>query len=76
MEIWPIKCNLIQSKDICDRVCIKGPHVGNLKNEIGLITFYVKTAFIASVPLISERNFPAEDGDVKILKFKKWLPNV
>ena len=56
----------------CDRVCIKGPLVGNLKNEI--IKFYDKSGFKVSFPLISERNscfcilksiFPAEYQDVK-----------
>ena len=35
-------------------VCIKGPLVRNLKNEI--IKFYDKLGFKASFPLISERN--------------------
>ena len=39
---------------ICDRICIKGPLVGNLKNEI--IKFYDKLGFKVSFPLISERN--------------------
>ena len=60
--------------DNCDRVCIKGPFVRNLKNEI--IKFYDKLGFKASFPLISERNllffpifksiFPAEYRNVKI----------
>ena len=37
---------------ICDRVCIKGQLVGNLKNEI--IKCYDKSGFKASFPLISE----------------------
>ena len=37
---------------ICDRVCIKGPLVRNLKNEI--IKFYDKLGFKESFPLISE----------------------
>ena len=41
-------------KHNCDRVCIKGPFVGNLKNKI--INFYDKLGFKASFPLISERN--------------------
>ena len=41
-------------KPISDRVCIKGPLVGNLKNEI--IKFYDKLGFKVSFPLISERN--------------------
>ena len=44
----------LQYNKICDRVCIKGPFVGNLKNEI--IKFYDKLGFKASFPLISERN--------------------
>ena len=40
--------------DKCDRVCIKGPLVGNLKNEI--IKFYDKLGFKVSFLLISERN--------------------
>ena len=36
----------------CDRVCIKGPLVRNLKNEI--IKFYDKLGFKASFLLISE----------------------
>ena len=68
---------------ICDRVCIKGPLVGNLKNEI--IKFYDKLGFKVLFPLFSLRNlvfavlksiFPAESRDVKITKFEKWLPEV
>ena len=40
---------------IFDRVCIKGPFFGNLKNEI--IKFYDKLGFKASFPLISEKIF-------------------
>ena len=39
---------------ICDRACIKGPLVRNLKNEIN--KFYDKLGFKVSFPLISERN--------------------
>ena len=38
----------------CDRVCIKGPLVGNLKNEIN--KFYGKLGFKASFALILETN--------------------
>ena len=44
----------ISSWTLCDHVCINGPFVGNLKNEI--IKFYDKIGFKASFPLISERN--------------------
>ena len=39
---------------ICDRVLIKVPFFGNLKN--GIIKFYDKLGFKASFPLISEGN--------------------
>ena len=38
---------------MCDRVRIKVPPVGNLKNDI--IKFYDKVSFKASFSLISER---------------------
>ena len=58
---------------ICDRVCIKGPLVGNLKNEI--ITFNDKLSFISFnfgkislVFAILKSIFPAEHQDVKSTK--------
>ena len=48
--IWQNSCHP-SSGIICDCVCIKGPLVGNLKNEV--IKFYDKLGFKVSFLLIS-----------------------
>ena len=49
MHIHVIQSTVTQRRIlICDRVYIKGPFVGNLKNEI--IKFYDKLGFKASFP--------------------------
>ena len=71
LEISVIIVCIIILKKKCDRVCIKGPFVGNLKNEI--IKFYDKLGFISFnfrkkslVFAILKSIFPAEYRDVKI----------
>ena len=68
------------NKNICDRVCIKGPLVRNLKNEI--IKFYDKLGFKVSFPLTSKEIsyfgilksiFPAEFRDVKITNIEEMV---